>query len=243
MQKVRVRFVRTGYRVIHPPDIEISIDRDIKLHRASKPDWRAGGIPYGLFFDKLYERSANGVPQFELVYLAIAPDERGYEALVCLVDKGLDELFGAGLKESADLFYGLLSRRRHPFYRQLGGRGFDARLPYLRPFDIGGVSTAGAARYGVLSAFSEHHELVGEPSAYGACLGLHGPEVQPAPLEYPRVGPVHVLVLGVQALDRGVEGVCVLHHELPAPHKPEPGPYLVPELGLYLVEVQGQVFI
>ena len=40
-----------------------------------------------------------------------------------------------------------------------------------------------------------------------------------------------------------MEGIGVLHHEFPGPHDAEPGPDLVPELGLDLVEIGRQLFV
>jgi hypothetical protein len=53
----------------------------------------------------------------------------------------------------------------------------------------------------------------------------------------------HRLVARVQALPVGVEAVGVFHVEFTDPHKSTPGTRLVPELGVDLVEDQGQVSV
>jgi len=57
------------------------------------------------------------------------------------------------------------------------------------------------------------------------------------------VGLEHLLVAHVQALPVGVEAVEVLHAELAQADDAAPRPRLVPELGLDLVDQDGQVAI
>ena len=82
---------------------------------------------------------------------------------------------------------------------------------------------------------------MGEPSADGACFCLHSPELKTAPFKYTAVGVIHILIFPFGILLGCMEGIGVLHYEFPAAHKAEPRPYLIPELGLYLVNIQRKL--
>ena len=77
--------------------------------------------------------------------------------------------------------------------------------------------------------------------ADGAAVGLGHQDGQAAPAVDVPVGPGHGLVAFIQAVVAGVEAVGVFHGEFTHPDEAGPGPGLVPELGLDLVEDDGEV--
>lgn len=115
-----------------------------------------------------------------------------------------------------------------------------------RALHIGGPCALGPARAGgdgVLAGVGQHHELVGEVAADGSGVGFHLPETQRHAGENPVVGVAHGGIASVRSRVVAVEGVGVLHHEFAAAHEAETGAQLVAELGLNLVEVQGELTI
>ena len=86
-------------------------------------------------------------------------------------------------------------------------------------------------------------KLMGHLAADVAAVRLHGAELQPQAFEDAAIGLMHALVGLRQGGVAEMKGIAILHHELPGAHHPEAGADLVPELGLYLVEVGGQLFV
>ena len=71
--------------------------------------------------------------------------------------------------------------------------------------------------------------------------GIHSLELKAAPLEYCSIGIVHKVIALDRSLFVHVEAVGILHDELTAPHKSEPGADLITELCLDLVDVPGEL--
>jgi hypothetical protein len=62
-------------------------------------------------------------------------------------------------------------------------------------------------------------------------------------LKDPLVGIIHFLIGNLGPCFCGVKTVTVLHNEFTTAHEAEPWPDLIPELGLDLVEIEGQVAV
>ena len=185
--------------------------------------------------------AAQHVQQLDFVHLAVAADRNRRQAVVRLVDQRLDHEGPVDLEHPGDLGHRRRSRGRNPAGLAVAAatallRGRQSAD--LRPLDVGAVAAGRAARHRALAGVREHHELVRRGTADRALVRLDHGVLEPAGLEDARVGRVHGLVAPVEPLLRGVEGVGVLHDELPAAHEPEPGTDLVPELGLDLEQVE-----
>ena len=107
----------------------------------------------------------------------------------------------------------------------------------------GGRIAAVAEQDLALSRLGQDHEFMGHVAADGPGLRLYRCGLQAAALKDPRISQMHPLIGLVQRGFVNVEAVGVLHDEFTGPHDPETGPDLVPELGLDLIEGQGQAFI
>ncbi len=112
-----------------------------------------------------------------------------------------------------------------------------------RPFLVGGIAPIGAGQDEILAGLGGDHELLTGGTADRPAVGLDGHGPQTAALEDASVGPVHRLVGAAQAGLVRVEGVGVLHDELPAPHQAEAGPDLITELGLDLIQADRQLAV
>jgi len=117
-----------------------------------------------------------------------------------------------------------------------GGQG-------LCQFHIGGVVRVRAEGDGVFPRVRQYVEFVGTRTADRAGVRCHCPEFQPQALENPVVSVVHIPVFPLQVGKAGVEGIAVFHQEFPTPHDAEAGTDFVPEFGLDLVEVDGQLAV
>ena len=130
-------------------------------------------------------------------------------------------------------------RVRNPGQFDAGDRGRRHRDHRLH---VGRVA-AGRADVAVLADLRVDQELLRPAAAHRPGHGRDDHVAQPEPVEDPDVsGPVPG-VTGLQAGVVEVEGVGVLHHELPAAQQPGPGPGLVAVLGLDLVDGQRQVLV
>ena len=113
--------------------------------------------------------------------------------------------------------------------------------PRLRHFLVGGVATVGTEDQGVLAHIAEIHELVSHVASHHAHIAEHGGHRQPGSGRDPQVRPE---VSPVGALEPGlvpVQGVAVLHQELPGANQAAAGPRLIAKLGLDLEHDPGQV--
>ncbi len=121
--------------------------------------------------------------------------------------------------------------------------GFHRAGLVLGLLQIGGVAAGAALNHAVLAGVGEHHEFVRLVAAHGAGVGLDHLHAQAAALEDAHVGVVHRLVAARRAVPVGVEAVGVLHHELAGAHEAEARADLVAELGLDLVEIDGELLV
>ena len=72
---------------------------------------------------------------------------------------------------------------------------------------------------------------------------MHLFELQAASLENVAIGFCHLMVGVLGVFFIRVKAVSVFHHELPSPHDAEPGPDFIAELGLNLVQQDGELAI
>ena len=84
---------------------------------------------------------------------------------------------------------------------------------------------------------------MGVVAADGTRVRHYRTEVQPQSREDGAVGGVHAPVCCLQRGLVGVERVGIFHDEFTGAHDAEAGPNFVPELGLNLVEVEGQLLV
>ena len=182
------------------------------------------------------------VGQLDLVHLAVPADHHRHQLfLFAGVDQRLDQLRRLQAEEGGNLVDRLLVRRGDPAIRLLGARFRRRQLADGGLFGIGGIRRR--VHDFRLAGVGDHHELVRRRAADGAGIGLHHGVVEFAGLEDPPIGIAHGDVGLVQAVAVRMEGVGVLHHELAAAHEAETRADFVAELGLDLVEVEGQLFV
>src|SRR5207302_10704364 len=85
-----------------------------------------------------------------------------------------------------------------------------------------------------------HHELVGLRSTHGSRVRFYYYVLQPAAVENPTIGVVMLQVRNVQAGSVDIEGIRILHGELPHSQQPRSRPRLIAKLGLNLVPDPGE---
>ncbi len=109
-------------------------------------------------------------------------------------------------------------------------------------FEVGSVAGRGAGDE-VFAGLGVDHELLRAGAAHGSGVGLDGDELEAAALEDANVGFVVLVVADVEACLVDVEGVGVLHDELPDAKEAGLGARLVAELGLNLVPDLGELLV
>ena len=221
-------------------------------HPIAQPDRRGGAGDEAELLDlgvahRPQRAPAEGVGELDLVDLQIAAHD-GEDRLVGLaaalghVEDGLRGLRLENIEERGELLDRRGSGRRDLLegerVRRLGGRAHEGGL--LR---VGGVAAVGAERDGVLAGLAEEDELLRALAADRARVRLDGDGRHAAAREDAPVGLEHRLVGGAEAVLVGIEGVGVLHRELAHAHQAAARPSLVAELGLDLVERDGQVAV
>ncbi len=128
-------------------------------------------------------------------------------------------------------------------HHRLRGLCGGLRRARRRRLGVGDVVAVAAPHEQVLAHLGDRHELVVDVAADAAGVGLDDDVVERAPIEDPLVGLVHDPVGLAQALLVTIEGVRVLHQELPPAEQAEPGALLVAVLPFDLVQVQRQVAV
>ena len=127
-----------------------------------------------------------------------------------------------------------------------GGRVVEGQRcgwPHLHRLDVGGVVAGRAADVGVLADVGAGEELLGLRAAHRPGGRLHDDVVEAEPVEDPDVGVTVAPVGRLEPRIVDVEGVGVLHHELPAAQQAGPRTRLVAVLRLDLVDRQRQVLV
>ena len=112
----------------------------------------------------------------------------------------------------------------------------DRRHDCGHGLDVGRVIAVVTGDEGVLADRTGRQEFLGVAAAHGAGHGRDDAEGQPEPGEYLEV---RLAMCGVRRIQAGVvqvEGIAVLHDEFASAQQPGPGPRLVPELRLDLIE-------
>ena len=94
-----------------------------------------------------------------------------------------------------------------------------------------------------LAGLGQDDEFVAQIAADGAGVGPHGHRLQAEAGEGVQIGHEHAVVGSAGGSLVDIEGIGVLHQELPPAHHPEPGAALVAELPLDVVEVLRQVLV
>jgi hypothetical protein len=187
---------------------------------------------------------AQRLAQPQLVEVVIAPNQRGHRLAVGAVDEGFHETLRRNPEELRDLLDGGHARSGHALEGLLG---LVFRVGRVRGglglIQAGPVVARRAHQHDVLAGISGLHELVGIGAAHGGGIGLDHQEGAAAALEDAAIGAVHLRIgageVGLVAMER----VGVLHHELAAADEPAAGARLVAELGLDLVEHDGQLAV
>ena len=110
-----------------------------------------------------------------------------------------------------------------------------------RLLGVGRVATAGAGDHRILAGKRGQDKLVGIFPADSPAVGFRHKYRQTAPAIDVAVGLGHSLIALLQALLVGVKAIGVLHGKFPYSHQARPGPELVPEFGLNLIQDHRQV--
>ena len=166
------------------------------------------------------------------VFIRLALYQKGFHGAGCV-----------NVEERGDGFNGALVRRCHVLHGFAGCRAFTGRSDRFGFLDVGGIVTVGAEYDVVFAGGGEHVELVGGAAADRAGIRLDRAVLKPQAIKDGAIGAVHDLVGLIQGLGVQVEGIGILHDELPGPHHTKSGPSLVAEFGLDLVEVGGQFLV
>ena len=95
----------------------------------------------------------------------------------------------------------------------------------------------------VFAGLGQHVEFVGASTADGAVVRFNRAELQAQAGEHVAVGGVHAVVGDLQGGLVSVERIGVLHDEFTAAHQTEAWADFVTELGLDLIQVEGQLFV
>ena len=183
------------------------------------------------------------LPQLRFVHVHVAADRHEYGLAVGGVENGLARLrcgyakvVGQGLdRVKAGRWYLLHRRRLFCAVRRLLHERGDLR--------VGGVAAARAKQAGIFPMLRQEYELVSVAAAHSAGIGQGGHRRHAAALEHARVGVIHLAVGDVQPVEVSVEGVEVLHRELPQADEAAARAGLIAELLLYLVDQEGEVAV
>ena len=129
------------------------------------------------------------------------------------------------------------------------GHGLRWRLAWhlgrqsLGFFHVGRIVAAGAIHNGVFAGGRDDLKLFTQVAANGAAVGRHGPVAQAKTVEDAAVGLRHHLITGLRSGHVAIKTVSILHDELAPAHQAETRPAFVPEFGLNLVQVDGQLLV
>ena len=80
-------------------------------------------------------------------------------------------------------------------------------------------------------------------SADRAGIRFHRAEIKTASRKDSRIGVIHIAIAQIQALFIPIEGIGILHDELPAAHQSETRPRLIPVFRLDLIEIDRQLTV
>ena len=185
--------------------------------------------------------AARGRGRLRLVDLVIARHEQHDElALVVLAGKRLHRRGFGDVQELRKLADGMHARGFDllHFRHVVDGRAGQA-LAHL----VGRGVTAVAVHERRFAGFGQGMELAGFRAADLPGVGLHGTPFKPHARADATVCVAHLLICFVKRGFVGVEGVGILHDELPAAQKAEARADFVAELHLHLVQRARQVLV
>ena len=185
---------------------------------------------------------AKEVGQLGLVDVHVAAQE-DHDVLVghvLLIDDGLAGVGGIAAEVLGDLLDGLAGGGQHELERTLGAGDLAVVDDVLGGFHVGAVVALPADDDGILADGGEQHELVGQAAAHHAGVGRHGDDLGDAGAgEDPLVGLVGAVVVLLEVLLGGMEGVGILHGEFADADEAGAGAGFVAEFGLDLVDHEG----
>ena len=208
-----------------------------------KTPGRTGNGPDRIVHGHLQNVALQVVSDLDLVDFLVPPDQDCYGLAIGAEDERLDDVLGRNLEERADLFDGPHLGRQDLLGGQelaLVGRKFFGTLE-LRLLQVGRVTADAAKGHGILTRIGDDVEFMGIAAADAPRVRLDGAETQTAPAEDAVVGVEHLLVRHLRTGLVRIETVRVLHAEFAATHDAKPGPDLVAEFRLDLVEVEGKL--
>ena len=132
-------------------------------------------------------------------------------------DEALDLRSFRQTGEFGDFGYGLAARRMELLGRGVGVGIVDRRRHGVRNclFEIRRIVTAGAIDDEVFACVRSHHEFHRLAAAHGARMRFDRNDVEAAAGEDPAIRVVVFLVGNVETFGVEIEGVGILHDELP----------------------------
>ena len=183
------------------------------------------------------------VAELRLLDVVVAPDDGHHEPAVAGHEEGgLGRPARRDVEDPAERLDRGRVGRLDVLHRQ-ERLGLGRRLADARDLLVRGVVAGVAQDERVLAEWVDDHELVGRRPAHDPDVGPDDDRLEPEPLEDPLVGAVLELVAPVQAGPVAVAAVGVLHHELADADEPAPGPRLVAELRLEVVDDHRQLAV
>ena len=245
IEEVRVGFVGARHGRLHCLQSCVGDNSDrVQTDRASESNRSPGHFLHNLRAGQSERIGLEQAAELGFGNLMVAADQSDHSFAVGLhIDHRLDEIRCRKVQKRGDFLDGPFSRGFDPAGGFAPGCGYFRfeRGRNLRFFDIGGVGTLVACGNFVFARGCENLKLVAQAAPDRTRIGLDGPKLQPASGKDPFINGVHLVIFSSGIVGIGVKRVPVLHQELPAAHQAEARPDLVAKLGLYLIEILGQI--
>ena len=229
--QVHVINVGAGDHVAPPPqrlvrDHRQTGDRD----RAQAARQRPQCGPDLLRLGRADRRRPGRVGELLLVQRMVTAHQHQGELAVQQVDEGLDLPLGGRVVPGRQVLDGPHAGSVEPLRGGQPRAVGDLRQRRGGLLHVGRVVAGRAVRDRVLAGLRRAHELGRVPAAHGAAGRLHRDHRDAEPLENPQVGRTVAVERSIEPGRVEVEGVGVLHGELPHPQQARPRPRLIRNL-------------
>ena len=178
-----------------------------------------------------------------LVHFQVTPDDgENHLPLRGAVEDSLQGLAGLDAEQLGQVFDGGGVGRGDLFQGQCLPLE-PLSLDELGLFGVRGRFAGRADDQSILADRADRHEFVRGGASHDAGIGLHRQRLHAAARKDIQVSLIDARVIGVQALHVGVKAVAIFHDELAHAHQAPTGTRLVAELGLNLIDHQGELAV